>query len=277
MKNKQKKSSAKDTWNPRFLDTSHHFETVASLQVDFRAFDAWPPLEEYNRLLSYFCVRNLRHDMLTCIPSPPRPRRRRKAARHVQSPRSQGLSTPPSIPDGKTSEVPYEMQILEHGVIPTRLENWHDFCNMLTWCRFPKIKAVLNGLQARPPGVPRNRYQELLTLFDEGGVIRIFNAQEKTLRHFYPSTAPQKNLSFGHALLEADLCGFKNSDGFTLPIYLETSALQQHLSQGTLYPWIDDFVAHHIAEGHLTKLTKEKSTPLISPSTPPPSATSTQP
>ena len=263
----------RNTWNPNFLCTSQHFETVSSLEVDFTSFKKWPSLDDYNQLLAKFAVKNIHDKSLSCIPASPRPRRRRGQIKNKKYPpppmgsrdwgdhNSAGISMSPESHLGVIPvpqiELPYEMQILHHGVIPTRLENWHDFCNMLTWCRFPRTKAVLNGLQARPHGVPRNRYQELLTLFDEGGVIRIFASKEKIGISSYPRTPAQKNLSFGHALLEADLCGFKNSDGFTIPIYLEPDVLQKHLIHGTLYQWVDDFIALHIANGYLTKLSKE--------------------
>jgi len=75
----------------------------------------------------------------------------------------------------------YEGQIVERGQVPTRLDDWHDFFNALTFATFPRAKWALHQRQyqllarrigpdtRRLPGA-RTREQDALALFDEGGI-----------------------------------------------------------------------------------------------------------
>ena len=69
---------------------------------------------------------------------------------------------------------PYEIQVFETGRIATRPDNLHDWFNALAWLAFPRTKARLNALHAAQ--IPRESGQrgplrDLLTVFDEGGVL----------------------------------------------------------------------------------------------------------
>jgi hypothetical protein len=60
--------------------------------------------------------------------------------------------------------------------VQTRPGNWHDLFNALVWLAFPKIKATLNRhhrdeISARRGEAQRGTARDVLTLFDEGGVI----------------------------------------------------------------------------------------------------------
>jgi len=70
----------------------------------------------------------------------------------------------------------YELRIFETGEVQTRPENWHDLFNALVWLGFPRTKAVLNRhhcaeIIARRGEPHRGTARDVLTLFDEGGVI----------------------------------------------------------------------------------------------------------
>ena len=70
----------------------------------------------------------------------------------------------------------YEVRIFETGEVQTRPDNWHDLFNALVWLAFPKTKAVLNRhhrseIAARGGEAPRGTARDVLTLFDEGGVV----------------------------------------------------------------------------------------------------------
>jgi len=70
----------------------------------------------------------------------------------------------------------YELRIFETGEVQTRPENWHDLFNALVWLGFPRTKAVLNRhhraeIVARRGEPHRGTARDVLTLFDEGGVI----------------------------------------------------------------------------------------------------------
>jgi hypothetical protein len=69
---------------------------------------------------------------------------------------------------------PYEMQVYETGRVATRPDNRHDWFNALAWLAFPRTKARMNALHAaRIPleGGQRGPLRDLLTVFDEGGVL----------------------------------------------------------------------------------------------------------
>lgn len=71
-----------------------------------------------------------------------------------------------------TSELAYETQIAETGHVPTRVANWHDYFNALTWLIWPHSKAAFNQLHiAAGMTARRNRQRDALTLLDESGVI----------------------------------------------------------------------------------------------------------
>ncbi len=75
----------------------------------------------------------------------------------------------------------YEEFIFERKEIPTRLNNWHDFFGALIWCLFPKTKTLLNQLHMAEIGLhgvkTRSKLRNKLTLFDECGVLVIYQQQ----------------------------------------------------------------------------------------------------
>lgn len=105
---------------------------------------------------------------------------------------------------GQASLSGYVTLIGTQGKIPVRESNVHDFLNGLSFLMFPKSKLQLNlrhhlesphGLKA---GENRTRTQDLLTVFDEGGVIRLID----------PNGA-QSDLIFGHAIYEHLIKGLR--------------------------------------------------------------------
>ena len=91
----------------------------------------------------------------------------------------------------------YVEQITIHKKIPVRERDLHDLLNALSFLMFPQSKMALNArhLIEAPdglkPGQNRTRTQDLLTILDEGGVIRLINAHGQ-----------EKELIFGHAVYE---------------------------------------------------------------------------
>ncbi len=70
----------------------------------------------------------------------------------------------------------YEIRVFETGEVQTRPGSWHDLFNALVWLIFPKSKAVLNRhhceqIRARRGEKLRGTARDVLTLFDEGGII----------------------------------------------------------------------------------------------------------
>jgi hypothetical protein len=77
------------------------------------------------------------------------------------------------VPPGE-KDAYYEIKVYETGRVETRPDNLHDFFNALIWLAFPRSKARINAMHAaeipREAG-KRGRLRDLLTVFDEGGVI----------------------------------------------------------------------------------------------------------
>lgn len=74
----------------------------------------------------------------------------------------------------KVAALDYENRIYRTGEVLTR-PNWHDFFNALAWLAFPRSKALINRLHveegARQAGPQRSVARDVLTLFDEGGML----------------------------------------------------------------------------------------------------------
>lgn len=73
-------------------------------------------------------------------------------------------------------ESSYEVRVYREGTVPTRAANWHDLFNALAWIAFPRTKAEINRIHhremlARAEAGSRGTARDVLTLFDEGGVI----------------------------------------------------------------------------------------------------------
>src|SRR6266852_938223 len=82
---------------------------------------------------------------------------------------------PPAAPSRELS-AQYEVRIFETGEVQTRPDSWHDLFNSLVWLAFPRTKAVLNKhhceeIRARRGERLRGTARDVLTLFDEGGII----------------------------------------------------------------------------------------------------------
>lgn len=70
----------------------------------------------------------------------------------------------------------YEVRVFEAGEVHTRQDSWHDLFNALVWLAFPRTKAVLNRhhyeqMKARWGEKLRGTARDVLTLFDEGGIV----------------------------------------------------------------------------------------------------------
>jgi hypothetical protein len=127
--------------------------------------------------------------------------------------------------DDESTSTHYEKRIAETGEIATR-ENWHDFFNAMQWLTFPLSKAAISEMHARLmaaqiEGVKmRSIPRDVLTLFDEGGII-VASADESLLTHIRyfewkklfveRRDEAKKNIHFylaGHSVLEKMLDPF---------------------------------------------------------------------
>jgi hypothetical protein len=115
---------------------------------------------------------------------------------------------------------PYEIQVSETGRIATRPDNLHDWFNALAWLAFPRTKARMNALHAAEiprEGARRGPLRDLLTVFDEGGVlvactdealiglVREFRWKDLFWRERARVRATMRLAVIGHAALEKAL------------------------------------------------------------------------
>lgn len=98
---------------------------------------------------------------------------------------------------GMTSLSGYLHLVIEERKIPIRESLLHDLLNALSFVMFPMAKRAL-ALRHRlespagiMPGQNRTRTQDLLTIFDEGGVIRLHSPGGRS-----------RDVVFGHAIYE---------------------------------------------------------------------------
>jgi len=120
----------------------------------------------------------------------------------------------------------YEVRAFRVGEVQTRAESWHDLFNALAWLAFPRTKAMLNRLHhdelVRRWGEPtRGTARDVLTLFDEGGVIvacadpalgqllEAFRWRELFCARRAEAVAAMRFFVFGHAILERALAPYK--------------------------------------------------------------------
>jgi len=71
----------------------------------------------------------------------------------------------------------YEPRVYLTGEVQTRLNNWHDFLQVLVWKTWPKTKSLINELHYQSSSKrtenKRSNVENFLTLFDECGIVII--------------------------------------------------------------------------------------------------------
>jgi hypothetical protein len=126
----------------------------------------------------------------------------------------------------KEFESQYEVRVFRSGEVQTRADDWHDFFNALVWLAFPRTKAVLNRhhfeeIRSRWGQALRGTARDVLTLFDEGGVIlacadtrlaellRQFRWKELFWERRAEFVSSARCFVFGHAIYEKALEPYK--------------------------------------------------------------------
>jgi hypothetical protein len=138
-----------------------------SCYANMNALD-WPSITDYQNIFSCF------HDskFITFIEQQKKSRRKKREIGAIDD----------------TSLANYIEKIAMNRELPVRLNNVHDFFNSMTFVMFPKTKFKIMSLhfleaQKGQPnlsggGRGRTRAQDYLTLFDEGGAIKLGSADE---------------------------------------------------------------------------------------------------
>jgi hypothetical protein len=164
------------------------------------------------------------------------------AARGIRTASGASLRfVPPRAPSREFDEQ-YEVRAYRYGEIATRPDNWHDFFNALVWLTFPRTKATLNAhhfreLSTRVGAPLRGTARDVLTLFDEGGLI-VASADEALARLiarfewkelFWTRRAEvarhMRFCVFGHAILEKALSPYPGVTAKALIIPIERALL----------------------------------------------------
>ncbi len=218
-------------WDAGIFETSPWFAVLADVSCDFLAHDTFPKLEELNALLSQrYAHAGL--PSLQAIYSPPKTTHRKKRKAPIE---------PSSL---------YDVRIAEHGELPTRTDDWHDFFNVLAFAAWPRSKLALHRRQSRLlrariapdarrlPGA-RTREQDALTLLDEGGVIvacapeayaRLLPCTDDLHATLVPCLAAgsAQLVPFGHALFEHMVEGLHCPLSIPQLVMLEDGPLLDH-------------------------------------------------
>lgn len=162
----------------------------------------------------------------------------------------------------------YEGRIVQQGEVPTRLDDWHDFFNALTFCAFPRAKWALHARQfallrarvapgaARLPGA-RSREQDALALFDEGGIALVVLPEHRQRLVVADPTFSETcealcrageacAVPFGHALPEHLVEGLPAPLATPHPLFLDF----RRLANKALIGAVDEALAAELAEPH---------------------------
>lgn len=171
----------------------------------------------------------------------------------------------------------YEQFIASAKLVPTRLNNWHDFFGACIWGLFPQTKALLNQLHineiAKHGLKQRGQLRNKLTLFDECGVIICLEpaaAAHATLlrQHQWQQSFVDRRADwwqsirpviFGHAIYEMATAPFI---GLTAKcLFLNVPAGFSQWSLTDAYSFLDQKLQQQIANGQLL-LDNQQLTPL---------------
>lgn len=169
-------------------------------------------------------------------------------------------------------EAQYEPRCFLSGEVQTRTENLHDLFNALVWLAFPQAKAVINvrhyeAAIGGSAGKGRGSGRDMLTLFDESGVVVVYADEELAglLRGFQwkelfweRRRQMQANMGFylfGHGLYEKAMQPYVGMTGHGLLLAVEPDffalPLQQKLAR------LDALLAAYLNEPTHCRSTRE--------------------
>lgn len=152
------------------------------------------------------------------------------------------------VPQEARTDEPYETRVYARGKVLTRSRNWHDLFNALVWITFPRTKAAINRhhyreMLARQGEGLRGTPRDVLTLFDEGGVIVVSSEAElgSLLREFrWKELFWQRRAEvveamrfyvFGHSIYEKALQPYKGITAKTVIFDVPARELERPLAQ----------------------------------------------
>lgn len=231
-------------WQANILNRSALFAPLAPYAAALCQHRTWPTRDDYNALLTTHAIQNANGQGIRCV--------------------AQG--TRPTQPEQR-----YEARIFLSGELQTRTANWHDFFNVLVWLAFPRTKARLNALhyslaQAQPLKTNRTRAQDVLTLFDEGGIVvasrnaallelvRQFRWKELFWQQRAAVLRDLRFYLFGHALYEKALAPYPGLTAKGVLLEVDDAFLAQPLT--AQIATIDSRIAHDFADAAALQSTR---------------------
>ena len=173
------------------------------------------------------------------------------------------------------SAIEFERRVVEKNELIVRPNNLHDHLNALVWLTFPKTKRAISeahvALGVTEDGKTRPRRRDVLTLFDESGIIilsendalRTMNQQhqwrELFVTHRTDFVQQARPILFGHGAME--------QLGNQLPQVhrgLTVKALWLPLPVSTTRSQLDGYLAQRIVSGErLNELERSIPMPLL--------------
>ena len=169
------------------------------------------------------------------------------------------------VPANQLPGVEYEEHIFRTGEVSTREKSWHDLFNALVWSRFPSLKVAMNAVHFRELGSGREgrrgKQRDVLTLFDESGVIVVSSTMEylealagRDWMSVFRDNASAwhgeiKVFVIGHALLEKFPQPYKSLTAHALLMRLDNSLLAK--PRVTLMQMIDEMLAERLLAGSI--------------------------
>ena len=152
------------------------------------------------------------------------------------------------VPQEAKTDEPYETRVYSRGKVLTRSNNWHDLFNALVWITFPRSKAALNRhhykeMLAHQSEGGRGTPRDVLTLFDEGGVIvqssepelaellRNFKWKELFWQRRAEVMASMRFYVFGHSIYEKLLQPYKGITAKTVIFEVSERELERPVAQ----------------------------------------------
>lgn len=164
------------------------------------------------------------------------------------------------------SAIEFERRIAKHNELIVRPDNLHDIMNALVWLTFPKTKRAISeahvALGVTADGKTRPRRRDVLTLFDEAGILLLSQRDDLKKLHeahewralfvenrndFIRDVRP---VLFGHGSLEQ--LGSNPHRGLTV------KTLWLPLAWDTPLPEVDAWLAREVREGELLAATERR-------------------
>jgi hypothetical protein len=207
---KNEKGISEHLWNPKFKQLFYGYRYLTDYfnHQALENCDQWPTINKYNQLSSFFY-----------------------STKYLSSNyKVQFVSQAMSCEE-------YFFQVTKYRQIPTRINNWHDFFNNISWIAWPKTKWALyqrywQQSEYDNHSKQRSPEQNFIALFDECGVIvatkdehisnLVKNFQWKELFIYQRQRFKKaKIFIFGHGMLEKGLKPYIGMTGKALFLKVE--------------------------------------------------------